>query len=340
MFGSVILEVALGLILVYTVLGFICVHINEWLAAIFRLRAKNLAAGLLSMLDDPDLVQSLYYHPLIFGLWKSKARPAAKGQDIDAALRETAVTGPPAPEPAVAMDRPPSYIPSTYLAQAIIDRLRVAQKTGEAAAETIESLRANLGAMTDGQLKNVLTVLLQKTDTVKDLRHELECWFDHAMDRIAGTYKRKMHKYSLWIAVSLTCFFNIDTIQIFKALYYSTTLRLSVAALATNTAAAGDADLQTWISLFKSSGLTIGWDPALVSTDSYWLICKLAGLGLTVAAISMGAPFWFGLLNRAVNIRLAGKVPDKSCKEETVNLKRLAPAAPLRAHRFGPPPGQ
>lgn len=76
---------------------------------------------------------------------------------------------------------------------------------------------------------------------------QLECWFDHAMDRIAGAYKRKMHKYSLWIAVGLTCFFNIDTIQIFKALYYSTTLRLSVTALATNTAAAGDADLQTWI---------------------------------------------------------------------------------------------
>jgi hypothetical protein len=33
-----------------------------------------------------------------------------------------------------------------------------------------------------------------------------------------------------------------------------------------------------------------------------------------MAAVSLGAPFWFGALNRLVNIRNAGKAPAK--KEE------------------------
>jgi hypothetical protein len=41
---------------------------------------------------------------------------------------------------------------------------------------------------------------------------------------------------------------------------------------------------------------------------------KLAGLALTTFAVSLGAPFWFDLLNKFMNIRSAGKAPDEKSK--------------------------
>ncbi|MEU7908022.1 hypothetical protein [Actinoplanes sp. NPDC049118] len=39
-----------------------------------------------------------------------------------------------------------------------------------------------------------------------------------------------------------------------------------------------------------------------------WLL-KLLGLALTAAAAAIGAPFWFDLLNRLVNLRSTGRRP-------------------------------
>ncbi len=52
------------------------------------------------------------------------------------------------------------------------------------------------------------------------------------------------------------------------------------------------------------NGKTTEWD--LV----FGWIFKLFGFALTAAALSLGAPFWFDLLNKIVNLRAAGKKPD------------------------------
>ncbi|MDE1177028.1 MAG: hypothetical protein PW789_10540 [Edaphobacter sp.] len=53
-----------------------------------------------------------------------------------------------------------------------------------------------------------------------------------------------------------------------------------------------------------------GTDPRLVDLgDGTWWIWKILGLLATALAISQGAPFWFDLLQKAVNLRLAGTPP-------------------------------
>jgi hypothetical protein len=42
-----------------------------------------------------------------------------------------------------------------------------------------------------------------------------------------------------------------------------------------------------------------------------WLL-KLAGLLVSIIAISMGAPVWFDILGRIVNVRLTGDPPPSS----------------------------
>ncbi len=58
-------------------------------------------------------------------------------------------------------------------------------------------------------------------------------------------------------------------------------------------------------------------DPRMIDSASasgdplLWWFLKLIGLTLTVLAISQGAPFWFDLLQKAVNLRLSGDAPDE-----------------------------
>lgn len=64
-------------------------------------------------------------------------------------------------------------------------------------------------------------------------------------------------------------------------------------------------------------------DPRMVmcsrnSTDIVlWWFWKIIGLTVTGLAISQGAPFWFDLLQKAVNLRLAGDAPDEKGQKGT-----------------------
>lgn len=59
-----------------------------------------------------------------------------------------------------------------------------------------------------------------------------------------------------------------------------------------------------------SSPLGLGWEGVDVRQMSFYdLFTKLLGFILTALAISMGAPFWFDLLRKLVNIRSAGNKP-------------------------------
>jgi hypothetical protein len=53
-----------------------------------------------------------------------------------------------------------------------------------------------------------------------------------------------------------------------------------------------------------------GTDPRIVDLGNWsWWLWKVIGVIATVLAISQGAPFWFDLLQKAVNLRLAGTPP-------------------------------
>jgi hypothetical protein len=69
-------------------------------------------------------------------------------------------------------------------------------------------------------------------------------------------------------------------------------------------------------------GIPLGWtDPfnaskKLICTSRGWLIMatKLLGLLLTAFAASLGAPFWFDVLNKFMSVRSAGKAPEEKPK--------------------------
>jgi hypothetical protein len=72
---------------------------------------------------------------------------------------------------------------------------------------------------------------------------------------------------------------------------------------------------------------------------AYWLGSKLVGLLITALAVSLGAPFWFDLLNKVMNIRGAGVKPE----EKRMPVTEPAPGPPARGitfERLSSPPVQ
>src|SRR5258707_15316724 len=53
MFNSSVLDVAVGLIFVYLLLGLMCTTVNEWLAQLFKTRAATLKEGIRRLLHAP-----------------------------------------------------------------------------------------------------------------------------------------------------------------------------------------------------------------------------------------------------------------------------------------------
>ena len=84
MFGSEILEVAIGLILVYLLLALICSALSEYIAQLVALRSGTLEKGVRNFLDDPKgirLAGKIYDHSLVKALYKKgflhrKGRPS------------------------------------------------------------------------------------------------------------------------------------------------------------------------------------------------------------------------------------------------------------------------
>ncbi len=193
-------------------------------------------------------------------------------------------------------------------------------------------------------MQRIIRLLLADAgDDVTSFRERLILWHCTAMDRISGWYKRKTQASVLIIAILLSIAANADTILLAKALAENVILRESIVAQATkftqsesradNSGATTDApkdhsdgvtqptgaqDTMNLLRALRESGLPLGWslkdDPRAIPKEGMAIALKVLGLAITIFAVSLGAPFWFDLLNKVVTIRSAGKSPAESAK--------------------------
>lgn len=299
MFGSLALEIGISLSLLYLLLGLMCSVLNEWMAGILDMRAKNLWDGVRNLLYDSEgtgLAKQLYNHALVKNLGKAGTLP--------------------------------SYVPSRAFAMALFDL--VAPVHDSTTTRTLQDIRNSVANISNEQVKTTLVALIDDAgDDIKKARENVERWYDDAMDRVSGWYKRKTQVFILVWALAVTLSVNADTILIANTLAHDATLRASLVAMAEVTAkeALPENATQAMERIKQMSteteklGLPIGWsrepnDPkSLPSGIGGWAL-KIIGLSLTAIAVSLGAPFWFDVLNKLINIRSAGKQPERSRQEK------------------------
>jgi hypothetical protein len=291
MFGSQILEAVIGLTLVYLVLSIGCSGIKEIIASLFSLRSKTLEEGIRNMLKngDRDLTAELFQHPLI----ARTARPGDK----------------------------PSYISSRFFAVALLDIL--APPVG-AQPRTMQDFRDGVSKLPDDKLRKTLTGMLDSAQgNVDAAREKIEHWFDGTMDRVSGWYKRTAQTIIFAVGLVLCVALNADSLLIVRELWSDEALRRVVIAQAekkvqsANPADAGTANAslaQVAGEIRQANTPPIGWNPAagdiraLPDSALGWIL-KVLGILLTSFAILLGAPFWFDVLNKIINLRLSGDPP-------------------------------
>lgn len=208
-------------------------------------------------------------------------------------------------------------------------------------SRSLADVRTLVGKIADTELQRILLILIDQSGAeLNRLRLSLENWYDESMNRVSGWYKKKTHKIIFVLAFLLTVLVNADTIMIVNALSRDATLRASIVAAAQQAAAqplpqgGGQASetVTTLRSQINALQLPIGWsadarDSRAVPTSWGDALMKLVGLSLTVFAVSLGAPFWFDLLNKLVNIRSAGKPPETVIEREE-RVSRVQQANP------------
>ncbi len=286
--GSTVLEVAIGMALLYLLLAIFCTVSNEWLAGVLNTRANMLARGLKQMLDCQPahvtaqntnavtMIEKFYSHPLITGLMD-------KGKH-------------------------PSYVPARSFAGVVMD-LVTPEHPGSI---TFEQLESGIDALPEGDVKRTLLALIQNANHDLDQAQKaIEGWFNDTMDRVSGWYKRRTQLWTFLLAALLTIGMNADTLQAARKLWVAPTLRSTVVENAKGQAASPPASAQTVSDAqLAQLGQLVGWQAVADWSALAWLE-RLLGWVLTICAVSLGAPFWFDTLNRIVNIRAAGKNPEE-----------------------------
>ena len=276
MLGSTVLEVAIGLTFCYGTVALIVSTLQEALAAAFRLRANTLLAGVKSMLNDPSfdgLARAVYLHPLV--------NPHADGiGPHERAVRTR-----------------PSYIDPAHFAIALVDSLWRVPGDFVQLAGAIETIP-------DPQVKQVMRGLYGRARDLQHFQDMLAAWFDNAMARMSGAYKRRQLLISLLLALLLAILFNIDSIHLFRTLWQQPTLAAHLHDMR-DVATPGALNPALFDAMMA---LPIGWTrfPPVAGAD---FALQVAGWIVTASTALFGAPFWFDLMQRVVRMRSTGVRP-------------------------------
>jgi hypothetical protein len=310
------LDIAIGLVLMYLVLSLMGTVVNEYIATLLKLRATTLRDALKQILDNRVLHADFYNHGLI------ASANAATGDHV-------------------------SYLSGQTFALALLGSLDQTK-----ALPNFAQIKSAVQNMPDCNIRDVLlSHITLANEDLTTLRDGLAAYFDGAMDRVTGIYKRYLKWISFAVGAVLVVALNADTIAAATALWKDSSLRSQMVENAralvdqknkpspdAKQGGAGASDpqkkdaspldpdqLATKLGELETKirPLPIGWPDENLKTllrsahgcsAAFLYLMKILGLLMSALAVSLGAPFWFDTLSKFMNVRGAGAKPDTAKK--------------------------
>jgi hypothetical protein len=340
MFNTAVLNLAIGLIFCFLTVSLATGAIVEAIASFLAVRAKTLRRGIGQLLNDPNftgLAKVLYDHAVVNPRGSGTGTTSNTFQKTD-----------------------PAYIDRQLFGQAMLDILKISPEVAKAANSpsaplgkpTVNDLQTTvhdaLSAASaaqgkpppmpggkvapDDQLKKFLDGVIERSVGDPDkIKAELVAWFDNAMDRVSGWYKRWTQLIAFILALILAAGLNIDSIGVAKALWLQPTLADKLTT---------DKDLNADQAInILNAAIPIGWPNGFgqkvaptelqevvestqdkdtkkgkenVRTTAFtgqdWGFVFLGWL-ITALSTLFGAPFWFDLLQNVVRLKGTGPSP-------------------------------
>lgn len=294
-----ILEVTIGLVVVWLIVSMAASQIQELIIEILGWRSKFLEDRLREMFQDPALVEKFYQHPLI----KTLSEKTFWGNT-----------------------RKPTDIPNPVFARAAVDVLLNAGRS----AEEIPAGTMSLGAMqqsaaasmeylkSNQYLAKTVQHLIPKLDDAEarveqklaEYRGNAESWFDTTMVQATRLYRKYASAIALGLGIGLALGFNVDSVAIVNQLWRDPTLRQTIVAQAENVRPDDSVGIGEINSKLRELSLPVGWNQQKIPTESRAWAVKGLGIFLTGAAASLGSPFWFDILNKLLGLKKSKTTDD------------------------------
>ena len=245
MLGSVVLDVAIGMVFIFLLLSLIASAVQEILVSFVQARSANLHRGLRSLFSEESiqtgmtLVDSVYNHGLVRGLYQDHAwDPSAPGQPPSAPVRLIEkwevqlkklrrwlqVKLGIAPVGGIQFVHDllelPSYIPSRTFSIAMVDILNPDKFNGSPVHNITDFLARHHGQFPNNKaVEAMLALAVDAKGDLKKLQANLENWYNDSMDRASGWYKKNTQNVLLAVGLILAVAFNVDSIQVGRALW-------------------------------------------------------------------------------------------------------------------------
>lgn len=294
------LQVVVGLVFVLLLLSLLATTVMELLASVMALRGKNLEKALRNMLAYTD-----------------------KDEEMLAAFKENSLYKQLGAKYG-SRRRSPSYIDDETFQSILMDIILKGEKA--------DKLEAKIDSLADEDLKNVLKQFYREAgNDVDAFKGKVKGWYNSVMDRASGWYKRYTQKILVGVGFLIAVIFNADTLAIYERLESDPDTLQKVVNLAEDFVDSEDtlavnaiADPEFEASLDKLKGLVdnqiesvrsplgLGWKNVVWSEVTWYdAVTKVLGWIVTALAVSLGAPFWFDLLRKLVNMRSSGKKPEE-----------------------------
>jgi hypothetical protein len=280
------LEVVIGLIFVYYVLGSIVSLITQWINEVFETRGKSLERHLMKIVGDKH-VGDFVKLPQLQALRPIRYKGALGFL--------TSATEPKKLE----------KIPTGSLVESYFDFVGLtASKEFQA-----DELKELISAFPESEGKQAMLKWVgQGVTKVEDLRKRTTMYFSGVMEQASATFRSNARSFVIILSILITLLLGTDSIQLAQTLWNNAGVRALAVAQAELVVRQDDAEARMddlIQQLLDLNIVHIGWWqtelPPAGSSAANWVVfvvLKFLGLGLTAAAISQGSSFWYDLLKK------------------------------------------
>ncbi len=318
------LNLAIGLFVVYLILSMLCSGIQEAIAGWIRLRGKMLLGAIEKMLTNQEggnKENNELYSEFVNNKWfKSLCRSKLTWLQRILPIKKD-----------------PSYIEDEAFGTIIL------QVLGSSAS--LPAIQQKVNNMADGDLKNFLQDLIHKSNgNITVFKKSITDWYNSIMSEVSSWYRSRSHTMLFLIGMILATVLNADTFSIYYKLSKDPALQQELVALAENYVNQGgfeasspavvadstQAQLQTLeeqITELVSEGvgsiytpLGLGWEDFHWSKllNPAWLFMKLLGILITSFAIAMGASFWFSIIKNLLSFGKGGSTTTAPTSQQPI----------------------
>lgn len=215
--------------------------------------------------------------------------------------------------------------------------------------DAVRMLSMRLEASNPEMAAHVREAMAVITEAQSQFVAKINSWFDGTMDRVSQNYATYSHRWTVVVSLTVAILLQLDALNIVNRLAIDDSLRASLVGVAPQAAstanppapladkpadANGNMDELQARTRQNLEQLRLLASEKLVTlpVDSGWLAnwknASIAGILLSAAMLSMGAPFWYKALGQLLKLRPAMAEKDDQQREQRRTAQAPIPENP------------